>query len=290
MGLIDFILNLAGLLLWLNWRSLRFDPLVRTSASDLIATLRRAEPRRLRGWQLLAALGGLLAVRALVYQQIGSDVSWTPKLNLFVVVLPFPVNARGWSGLGVLGLYSVLSFAWFLANAYFWLLFLTLVNGRSAEGDPIQRLVRLHLGRLGRWPRPVQLLLPIMLVAVLWMLLHPLLRNAGITIRVHSRWHLLGQGLLTGAGMYFSLKYLIPFILLAHLVVSYVYLGSSPLWDFLTLTARNLLAPLRWLPLRVGKCDFAPVVGAALVLLLLQILPDFVHALLAKNRLTLWPN
>ena len=29
MGYVDFILNLAGLLLWLNWRSDRFDPLVK---------------------------------------------------------------------------------------------------------------------------------------------------------------------------------------------------------------------------------------------------------------------
>ena len=27
MAYVDFILNLAGLLLWLNWRSIRFDPL-----------------------------------------------------------------------------------------------------------------------------------------------------------------------------------------------------------------------------------------------------------------------
>jgi hypothetical protein len=29
MDLIDFLLNLAGLLLWLNWLSVRFDPLAR---------------------------------------------------------------------------------------------------------------------------------------------------------------------------------------------------------------------------------------------------------------------
>ena len=30
MGIVDFILNLAGLLLWLNWRSGGFDPLAQT--------------------------------------------------------------------------------------------------------------------------------------------------------------------------------------------------------------------------------------------------------------------
>ena len=72
MALIDFILNLAGLLLWLNWRSVRFDPLGRRTPATLIGTLRRAEPRRLRRWHLLAALGGLLLLRAVIYWQIGS--------------------------------------------------------------------------------------------------------------------------------------------------------------------------------------------------------------------------
>ena len=47
MGTVDFILNLAGLLLWLNWRSNRFDPLVRRSPATLMGTLRPAAPKKL---------------------------------------------------------------------------------------------------------------------------------------------------------------------------------------------------------------------------------------------------
>jgi hypothetical protein len=64
MPLIDFILNLAGLLLWLNWRSSRFDPLAHTSAATLAGTLKRAEPRRFQGWPFLGGLVGLLLLRA----------------------------------------------------------------------------------------------------------------------------------------------------------------------------------------------------------------------------------
>jgi hypothetical protein len=35
MALIDLILNLAGLLLWLNWRSVRFDPLGKRTPATL---------------------------------------------------------------------------------------------------------------------------------------------------------------------------------------------------------------------------------------------------------------
>ena len=94
MGLIDFILNLAGLLLWLNWRSIRFDPLGRRTPATLIGTLRRAEPPRLQRWHLLAALGGLLLLRALLYWQIGSGVGWAAgKLDLGVITPFFLSNS-----------------------------------------------------------------------------------------------------------------------------------------------------------------------------------------------------
>ena len=56
-------------------------------------------------------------------------------------------------------------------------------------------------------------------------------------------------------------------LLLLHLLISYVYLGNSKVWTFVEGTARNLLQPLRSLPLRVGKADFAPITGIALVVI-----------------------
>ena len=44
MGFVDFILNLAGLLLWINWRAAMFDPLGKRTPATLIGTLRRAAP------------------------------------------------------------------------------------------------------------------------------------------------------------------------------------------------------------------------------------------------------
>lgn len=43
MDIVDLILNLAGLLLWLNWRSLRFDPLVKRTPATLMGTLRQRQ-------------------------------------------------------------------------------------------------------------------------------------------------------------------------------------------------------------------------------------------------------
>jgi uncharacterized protein YggT (Ycf19 family) len=284
MGLIDFILNLAGVLLWLSWRSLRFDPLVITSPATLVGTLRRAEPRRLRGWQLLAGLAALLLFRAWLYRQIGPAADWTPRLNLYFVVLAFRSDL--WLPIVF---YSVLSFARVLIVCYFWLLALAMINRRSAESDPLLRMLRHHLGPVARWHWLVQLLLPLLLVAALWIALHPLLLHLGITSRVRSNGHLVEQGLLIGTALCFSLQYLLPVFLLLHLIASYVYLGANPLWDFIGNTARNLLAPLRRLPLRIARFDFAPLAGVILILSLLHWLPNFILGQMARNEVNPWP-
>jgi uncharacterized protein YggT (Ycf19 family) len=292
MSLIDFILNLAALLLWLNWRSIRFDPLAGSSAATLAGTLKRAEPRRLRGWQVFAGLAGLLVLRAVLYWQVGGASGWTPKLDLTWVVLAFRCDHLAVRGdvLGSALLYSVLSFARFLAVFYFWLLTLVVINRKGAETDPLQKVLRSHLGLVARWPWWVQSLLPLVLVAGLWAAVHPVLVSLGVIGPVQSKTHLLEQGVLVGAGIYLSLKYLLPLFLLVHLVASYVYLGRNPLLDFVSMTSRNILAPLSRFPLRYAMVDFAPLAGAVIIFLLLQVLP--VHGLpwLEEHyHVRLWP-
>ena len=284
MGLIDLILNLAGVLLWLSWRSIRFDPLAKSTPATLVGTLRRAEPRRLKGWQFLAGLAALLLLRAPLYHQIGPAADWTPKLNLFFVVPSFPSDVFH-SAL----LYSVLSYTRILIVCYVWVLALVIINRRIADTDPLQKMLRLHLGPVARWPRLVQSVLPLVLIASLWMALHPLLAHFEITNRVRSNAHLAEQGILVGIAGYLTLQYLLPVFLLLHLVASYVYLGSTPLWDFIGATARNLLAPFRWMPLRIARFDFAPLAGVLLILGLLHWVPNLILGRMAENNVTLWP-
>ena len=288
MGLIDFILNLAGVLLWLSWRSIRFDPLVKTRPATLIGTLRRAEPRRMKGWQLLAGLGTLLVLRAVLYRQIGAEADWTPKLDLYFIVLAFPNRLPPGHFLPAL-MFSLLSFARILIIGYFWLLALVVINRRNTQPDPLHKMLRLHLGPVARWPLLLQVLLPLVSMIALWIALHPLLVHLEITSRVRSTAHLAEQGLLIGVALYFTLQFLLPVFLLLHLFASYIYLGSSPLWDFIGATARNLLAPLRRLPMRVGLLDLAPLGGVVLILFLLHWLPNLVVARMAENNLSPWP-
>jgi len=251
---INFLLNLAGLVLWLKWRSFRFDPLVRTRPATLTGTLRRAEPARLKRWHFLAALAALLLLRSWFYWQVGEEVDWVPSLTLDPISVSFRSDFF-WRML----LFSSVSFLTTLGIAYLWLLLLSLINAKAGDGDPCQSWVRLHLGRIERWPWPLKLLLPFVLTLLFWMGLSPLLEAMKMIPPVHSTSHRLQQAAVMGFGAFLPWKYLIGTFLLLGLLNSYVYLGDQPVWAFVGLTSRNLTIPLRPLPLRVGKVDFAPL-------------------------------
>jgi len=280
---IDFILNVAGLLLWLNWRSVRLDPFARGIPATLAGTVRRAEPMRLKRWHFLAALGILLFVRALLYKAIGPAVNWTPRIDLVLIHLAFPI-IRGHSFLSILS-FSLLSFFQLLIVFYFWLLIIAIANHRESSPDPLQKLVTVQLGRLARWPLTVQLLAPVLVVAGLWMAFHPLLLYIGVTPHVRSNGILFAQGCAVSLILFWTVKYLLIALLTMHLVITYVYLGANPVWEFINTTAKNLLSPLRKLPLRFGRVDLAPLLGIILVVLVLYVLP---HALDQAGR-TIWP-
>ena len=284
--LIDFLLNLAGLLSWLSWRAVLFDPLARSRfspAASLIGTLRKADPAGSRRWRFLIVLATLLVARGAAYSVIGPAVNWTPKLFLGTITLPFgglahhPAQAAFAARIteslfssmfARMTLFSILSFLRMLAVFYFCLLLLSAVNASEPEAEPIQRLVRLHLGWLESWPRVLKLLIPFVLGFTFWLAIHPALVWFAIVPPTRDSTQLFEQAAMIGAMSYLAWKYLLIGILVLHLVNSYVYFGNHPFWNFVNASARRLLFPLSWLPLRLGKVDFSPVVAVALVFFL----------------------
>ena len=264
MSLIDFILNVAGLVLWLNWRAIPLTVQAPPGAS-LASTLRRAGPPQPRIYYL-AGLILLLAARALFYWQLGGQVRWDARIPLG----PTTVWFRG-DLLGRMALFSLCSFGVAMGIFYLCLLLLSWVNGPAADAEPGQRLVRAHLGLLDRWPGAMKVLLPLVFTAALWFLLHPLLARLGMVPRdADSHWRVLAQGAVIGLAAYLALKFFLVGILALHLLNSYVYLGDVPIWSFVNTTARSLLRPLDWLPLRAGKVDFAPAVAIVVLLFAAQ--------------------
>lgn len=259
MNAVDVLLNLAGLLLWLGWRTVRF-PTAAPAATSISRVLKQAQPPRSHRWLFLAALLGLLALRVLLYWRVGSQVDWVPGLDLGAITLPFnSVSPGRMAG------YSLLSFGQTLGFFYLCLLLLSVVNRGLPESDEWQRLVRAHLGWCERLPAALKLAGPALIVGLAWYWANPLLTQLGMAAVPLSNAHRWQQGLLVALGTVLAWKFLIVSALFLSVVNNYLYLGNWSFWTFVTVTARNLTGPLQRLPLRVGRIDFTPVLGLALV-------------------------
>jgi uncharacterized protein YggT (Ycf19 family) len=263
MAWVDLLLNYACLLLWLGWATARLDSLAKPVPSTLAGTLRRAGPSRARRWGVLVLVPAVLLVRAWFYWYVGPSLSWTPTVDLGPTLLPF--RSDHFSRMLI---YSALSFGKLVAGLYVWLLLLAVVNHRLRDTDSFQRIVHLLLWKLGRWHWSVHLLLGPALVALGWLALHPLLVWSQAVPAKITTARVLLQGACVWASLLLTAKYLLATVLVGHLIYSYVYLGSQAIWGFVSATASSFLRPLRWLPLRLGRFDAAPIVGLALIFLL----------------------
>lgn len=258
MLLLHSILNLVALLLWVNWRGMGFKEYV-PYRSTLVHTLRSAAPEPQRRWGYLVGLLALLLFRGLLYQQVGPGLKWVPDIDLGVITVPFRSD-QPWR----MTLYSLLSFAVVWVAFQICLLLLSVINRALPDAQPIQHLVRLHLGRIERWPAPVKLLLPL-LSGLLWLPVHPLLTAMGLLPAGASFRLVAEQSAVLGLASLLAWKYLLLGMLVVHVVNSYVYFGRFQLLDFASDTARNLLSVLRGIPLQIGRVDLAPIVMGGLI-------------------------
>ena len=150
MSLIDFILNLAGLLLWLNWLSLRFDPLAKTAPATLVGTLRRADPAGPKRWQLAAGLVAAAYRARVLLLADRPGVALDPSARLVRSSI-FPSAAI------ILGRMLLFSFPQLCLSP--WRFFISgcccfrWSNPGVPDTDPLQKLVRVHFGWVESWPR-----------------------------------------------------------------------------------------------------------------------------------------
>lgn len=263
MGLIDFILNLAALLLWLNWLSTRTGAVA--LPYSLAGTLKKAGTSVAHRWKFLLALLALLIFRALIYWQIGSAVDWRPQISLTVVTVVFKKIF-----LIPMLLFSIFSFLQTLAVFYLSLLLLSVVNRDLSDSEPVHKLVRQHLGWCEKLPQFAKIFLPLILGGLAWWAFHPALVWIGSVSPAKAATQVYLQAWLVGASAYLGWRYVIVTFLFFYLLNSYVYLGNHPVWNYINVTSRKFLAPLRGLPLRYGRVDFAPLVEIALVFLIVE--------------------
>jgi uncharacterized protein YggT (Ycf19 family) len=108
--------------------------------------------------------------------------------------------------------------------------------------------------------------------AVFWVTAQPLLTAQGLIPPAESQGQVLLQAVLLGISTVLFWKMLLVGILILHIINSYLYLGNAPFWPFVSTTAQHLLVPLHFLPLRIGKVDFAPFAAIALALAVSEVM------------------
>ncbi len=256
MALVHFILNLAALLLWVRCHSQSSQapaPLPSLTVGSAERRTRAQTP-----WLFPVALISLLLGRAIFYWQLSPASNWTATLDLAVVTLSFRNDF-----LGQMLLYSLASFAVWLAVFHLSLLFLVITNRDITAHVLGMRWVRAQLGWIGHRPLVLKLLLLWLVFALAWIAASLLLPRLGLLPPTGSFVRILGQGALVGTAAFLAWKYVIASLLLLHLLHSYVYLGNHPFWGFVEETGRQCLRLLRWCPLQFGRVDLAPAAGAA---------------------------
>ena len=267
MAVLDFILNCACLLLWLNWRSRGLAGVPRAPGIALVGTLRRAGSASRDRWSSPAVLAVVLFVRAFLYWQAGTTAHWMPQISLSGVVLHFRPNH-----FTRMLVFSLLGFLRVLAGFYFSLLLLAALNRPGTAGS-WNALVRAHLGFLGRAPAWLGVLLPFAFTFLFWLIAAPLLAVLQVHLPAASFAHLCVQAAIIGLEGWMPWPFVLAAILLLHIVSSYVYLGNAPFWNFINATAQQLLKPFQILPLRLGKVDLAPVMALALLVIVVVFVP-----------------
>lgn len=258
MNIIDWILNIAGVFLWIEWRSGRSAR--PQSALSLASTVRPAERSSTRGLGSLATLLIILLVRPLLYYSIGPSVHWTASTNFLALAVPWRSDM-----LERMYVFSTLSFSIALGFYYSWLLLVAAVNGGGGNTDEevMHRFVRGQLGWLDKLPWWLKVVVPSIAAAAGWIVLSFLLVELGLLPVAQSSSALRGQAGAFALAAILTWKWLVIFIFLIHMLNIYVYLGTHPVWPYLSVTARRLLYPLSFL--RFGKIDLSPIVGVALV-------------------------
>jgi hypothetical protein len=264
MNLIDWILNFAALFLWIDWRAGRANRQPQRVIS-LASALRETSRRGARGWSSLIGFAALVVLRPFFYHSIGSAVDWTPVMDLLAISLAWrsDILARMFA-------YSTITFSLTLGYYYGCVLFVSATNANAPESEVMHRFVRAQLGWLDKLPWFLKMVLPFVLVAMAWAAAVPLLVWLEIMPSPPGAEVPWAQAGILSLASILAWKWLFIVLFLLHALNTYVYLGTHPMWAFVTAVSGKLLRPLSWL--RIGKLDLAPFAAIALVLALAELL------------------
>ena len=255
MSWVVYILDLAGLLLWLSFRRVGADPT--RPAGTLLGNLRPAAPVPHRSWTSLLALVLMLALRPLLLVLLATLLDSTPSWAPGPTVIAF--RADDWLRLY---LFSTLSFVWTALTGYAVLLAFCGLSRGITELNSFAEFAENLAGPIGRVPVVLMVVFPIFAGALLWSGVRHLLEWQHLLPSTGAGWLLVGQSCLMGLAVWLPLRWVAVLVLVLRFVHNYVYLGEHAVWTLVQTIGRRLEFPLAWIPARVGRMDLVPLLTA----------------------------
>tara|TARA_B100001123_G_scaffold132559_1_gene153762 strand:+ start:1931 stop:2749 length:819 start_codon:yes stop_codon:yes gene_type:complete len=247
------ILNLIGLLFWVLWRA---GTLLRPKPSNALAgpTPRPGKIFK-HSWVYLIGLIVLLTLRAVFYNQFGPGLNWTPSMELIHEAPHFRSDffPRALA-------YSILSFSrWLIALYICFALLITIIPKEDSSGI-WGSFLRCQFSRLGKlqtialWVTALLLASLLHIVEIEWMTL------IGVRVENTQNYHHLPLLVMLD---FRAATYLTMVIVSLYILNSFIYFGEKKFWKKVDDCGKQLLAPIRKIPLMVGKLDLAPFVVMA---------------------------
>ena len=262
--IVDTLINLLGLAIWIR----AVLPFRRTDSAEPEPPLRLI---------LFASLFILLLLRGGILWGLASEIG--PSIDFGGLVLSFSPDFRQQL------VHSFGSFAVALFLFHLWCLGLSLCIPQGNRAGAVESAVCRFLGPVAGWHPALRITLSFLAGCILWIALGALLPALGIDFP-WSLATILSQSPLIALSLWTSFLTLVLIVLLLHLVHSYCHLGGHPFWPFVDRTAALFLAPLRPVPLVVGRIDLAPFLG----LIVYWILRRSGRDLIRWSLETWWPN
>lgn len=254
---LDWMVDLAGLFLWLGWRGFGVLPVSARPALTLASNLRPAGRRDSHSRWALPGLLVLLFGRALVHHEFPSRFAEAAVWSPGAVAVTFRSDL-----MGRMLVFSFLSWLLLTLQVYLAMAVLAGLRRKAVELDPITRSLRAELGWFGRWPAFLGTLPVLAVLANLWAAGAGWLADLGLIPPLRSEAHRVQQSLVVALGLLPSLKWSLVAACLLRFLLDHVYLGASAFWDFCQVVGGRLSSWLEWLPLRIGAIDLRPLVAA----------------------------
>ncbi len=253
MQIIDFILNLAAWILWVNgWIQLHNKADIQRPLT-LLGTLVGPTRRMSRAWLYFGGFAVLIFLKTILLHYLGAPIETTMVVKFLLLMVYFKTGT-----LVSMFWMAFASFMKFALIAYIWVWFLARMS-REDTAENIVSGLNASLGFLQNRHWVLQMVALVLFGMAGWIFLGIVFGWLGVLPPIKSVSFLVWQSLCISLCAWLALYYLVNVLMILYLIHSYIHLGNWEGWDWLDGVSEKLMSPLSPLPLQWARIDFTPV-------------------------------